>query len=141
MKKVLNVCLGIILGLNMLGCDIETEENFHFVTLPIVAADVPETFTLDGFHNIDVTYIRPDDCTFFEGFDVSAGNNGLRNIVAIGSTLTQQVCTQQVDSVSAVFTVNAQFNGTYNLRFYTGNDENGNPEYLEYEIPVVDGNN
>lgn len=141
MKKGIVLFASFIVLLTMLSCELETEENFHFVALEVIAAEVPESFTLNNSHNINVTYIRPNDCTFFEGFDIGQGQDGLRTIAAIGSTLTEQECTQQIDSVQAVLTVNAVFNGTYTLRFYSGSDDDGMPEYIEYEIPVVDGSN
>lgn len=138
MKKGIVLIASLIFGLILVGCELETEENFHFVALEVVEAEVPDNFTLNGLHPINVTYLRPDDCTFFEGFDIVQGENGLRNIAAIGSTLTDRECNQQIDSVQAVLTVNAVFNGTYTLRFYAGSGEDGSPEYIVYEVPVVD---
>ena len=120
------------------GCDLDTGENFHFKPMEITAADVPDSFVLNQTHNILVTFLRPDDCTFFQGFDVTTEAGGIRNIVAIGSVLTDRSCNQEEESVSETFTITAIENNDYLLRFYTGSDANGAPQYLTFEVPVLE---
>ncbi len=55
------------------SCDLDDDDaqNFHFTTLTVLEADVPESFELNETYDIEVTYLRPNSCTFFEGFDVT----------------------------------------------------------------------
>ena len=140
MKKILALFLLVFCGLNFSGCELDTGENFHFVSLEITSADVPENFVLDRTHNIRVTYSRPDSCTFFQGFDVFAETGGLRTITAIGSVFTEEDCAQQQESVTGTLTITAILQESYTLRFYTGVDADGNPQYLEYVVPVIEEN-
>lgn len=138
MKRIYAIALLLVFVWSFSGCEIDSGENFHFKALEIIEADVPENFVLNQSHNIPVTFIRPDDCTFFQGFDVASEAGGIRTIVAIGSVLTEEDCNESEESVSETFTINAIVGGTYSLRFYTGDDANGNPIYLEYEVPVME---
>lgn len=135
MKKVLAI-FSIAVLLTFYGCDIESQENFQFVTLKIIAVDLPESFEHNTEHNIQVTYERTNNCTFFEGFDVFEKNSNTHEIVAIGSLLEQEECNLENDGVNASFKFTALNIGAYTLRFYSGDDEDGNPIYLEYVVPV-----
>lgn len=138
MKKALSIFL-IVVGTSLFtGCDIDTGENFHFVSLKVVEASIPEHFLLNQSHNIEVSFVRPDDCTFFEGFDVFSDTGGLRTIVPIGSVLTNQDCSSQEENLTGILTLTAIEEEQYTLRFYAGEDADGNAEYIEYVVPVVD---
>ena len=138
MKRIVRVIFWVVFVLSVQGCAIDSEQNFHFVTLRIVDAEVPETFDLNGVYDIQVTYARPNGCTFFEGFDVFPVENTIRNIVAIGSEFDdgETACTQAVENVVADFRFEVLYEGTYTFRFYNGDDAEGNPIYLEYDVQV-----
>ena len=122
------------------GCDIDSEENFNFITLEIVDVELPETFDFNATYDIKVYYRRPDDCHFFQGFDVFTADESTLNIVAIGRELSGETCTTTNDEIEATFTFRVLFSNTYTLRFFSGEDQNGDPIYLEYQVPVVLGN-
>jgi len=135
MRKVL-AFLSIAIVFSFYGCDISSDENFQFITLKITSVVLPASFEQNATHDIQVTYERPDNCAFFEGFDVFEGDSNTRSIVAIGSLLEQDDCILLEDEVEASFQFTAVNSSPYTLRFYSGDDENGNPVYLEYLIPV-----
>lgn len=138
MKRIFSVVSLFALILSFQGCSLDDEQNFHFVTLQILEAEVPESFDLHEIYTIQVTYMRPNGCTFFEGFDVTATDNTTRNIVAIGSQITDEdtTCSDIVENVTAEFRFEVLYTGTYTFRFFNGNDEAGNPMFLEYEVEV-----
>lgn len=141
MKKGFAFILALVIGLSFSGCELETGENFHFVSLEITDADVPDNFVLNGVHNIEVTFTRPDECTFFQGFDVFPDENGVRTIVAIGSVLTdEESCALTQDSMTGTLTITAIIEESYTLRFYAGVDAEGNQLYLEFFVPVIEEN-
>lgn len=138
MKRVLKViflfsCISL-LG----GCDIESSgSNFKFVTLRIVDVELPESFDINGFYDIQVTYERPNGCTFFEGFDVTRVDQNTRDVVAIGTEfIDDMACTQAIEEVVANFQFEVVYSGPYTFRFFNGTDANGNPVYLEYVVEV-----
>ena len=134
-RKLLSIAAFLAL-IFIVGCEIEPEENFQFVPLEVVSADVPEAFVLNAQHNIEITFRRPDNCTFFHDFDISVESSSERNIVVIGSSLTQSNCSESNDEGNATLRFTAIENTTYTFRFYTGIDQSGDPIFLEYIIPV-----
>ncbi len=137
MKGGFILTLVLALSMVLVGCELDTGENFHFEALEVTEAAVPESFTLNRTHVIQVEFLRGDDCTYFEGFDVFEESGGVLNIVAIGSVLTNEDCTAVNDTLSSALSVIASFDGLYRLRFYAGETEDGTRDYLEYEVPVV----
>ncbi|MCL6266694.1 hypothetical protein [Flagellimonas myxillae] len=139
MKKAIMLIMlfGTVLLFN--ACNLDDGQNFRFTTLSIVDAQVPEFFELNQRYSIEVTYIRPDACTFFEGFDVARTAQTDRDVVVIGSVLTDDTaCAQLAEEVKASFDFNVLYSGEYHFRFYTGQDEEDNSEFLEFIIPVMD---
>ncbi|MEO0572028.1 MAG: hypothetical protein AAF039_10020 [Bacteroidota bacterium] len=141
MKRIFATALVLLCGLVFYNCELDTGENFHFVSMEITEADVPDFFELGGSHNVEVNFTRPDDCTFFQGFDVFFEENGRTTVVAIGSVLTDEDCALSEESLTGVLTITAEDVDFYTLRFFTGEDADGNLQYLEYQVPVVDGIN
>lgn len=119
------------------GCELDSGENFHFVNLEVASATFPETFIRGNTHEIVVSYRRPDDCTFFEGFDVLTPDSNTRNVVAIGSVLTNDDCNTTDDQVEATLYFTVLYDETYLFRFYSGRDSAEQPIYLEYEVEVA----
>ncbi len=131
------ILIGIVLlavGIN--SCDNDDGVNFHFAALQVVAAEVPESFDLNGQYQITVTYNRPDDCTFFEGFDVVEEATTTRNVVVVGSVITDRECNEKLEEVEATFNFVVLHNQDYLFRFWQGEDENGDAQYLEIEVPI-----
>lgn len=126
-----------LLGFSFYGCEIEPGENFHFTTLSITAAELPEEFVLDQVYDIPVTLMIPDGCTSFEGFDSTIGIGNTRTVVAIGTVASDVSCTQAVEMVEESFQVSIIYTDTYVFRFYQGESSSGEAEYLEFSIPVV----
>ncbi|MFS4415372.1 hypothetical protein [Maribacter sp. 2307ULW6-5] len=138
-KKI--TLLGGLLALLLLfgGCSLEDDgPNFHFATLEITGADLPESFVLSQTYRINFTYLRPDSCTFYDYPDVRKphGEN-TRNVVAIGLVRTDATDCEVLNvEETASFDFSVIFEEPYLFRFFTGEDENGEPEYLEVTVPV-----
>ena len=135
--KHLRLWLGLVLVLGLTGCDIDNDDvNYHFVPLQITSVDLPESFELNATYEVSVTFIRPNTCVFFEGFDIRNTDITVRNVVAIGSELEDQECAQVVEEVTATFNFLVLYTDTYVFRFWTGEDEDGVSEYIEITVPV-----
>ena len=139
MKRIIHLRWMVILflGFGLYGCEIESRENFHFTTLSATAADLPEEFVLGEEYEIPVSLLLPDGCTSFEGFESTIGIGNTRKVVAIGVVQTDQACTQAITMEDHSFQISVTFTDTYHFRFYQGQSESGEAEYLEYSIPVV----
>ncbi|WP_255443960.1 hypothetical protein [Robiginitalea sp. SC105] len=119
------------------GCDISDDGmSYHFVTLEITAVDMPESFQLHESYEIGVTYALPNGCTNFEGFDVTSEGTAVRRVVAIGSEFPEENCTGPARELQTSFQFTCRYYEPYLFRFYSGEDESGNPRFIEVEVPV-----
>ncbi len=137
MKKTLLILL-CFLAVPLGSCSLEDDDNtnFNFVTLRIIDAELPESFMLNTSYTIKVTYLKPNGCTFFEGFDVSQIDLTTREVVVIGSEFQDTACTQQVEEVETTFDFFVIYTDDYLFRFWTGENAEGEQEYLEFVVPV-----
>ncbi|WP_299533809.1 hypothetical protein [Ulvibacterium sp.] len=136
MKRYLVILYSLLAVLGLSSCNLGDDgPNFHFTALQITSAELPESFNLNETYEIKVTYVRPDGCTFFEGFDLAKPDVTVRNVVAIGSVRTDQTCTAAVEEEEATFIFVVLFDEPYTFRFWQGT-EDGMDEYFEVEVPV-----
>ena len=141
MVKILRFSALLLLALSIGGCSLEDEEqNFHFVTLSIVEAQMPESFELNETYTINLTYIRNNSCTFFEGFRVEEPDTNTRDIIAVGTEFTDEPCTEATEMGTATFNFTVLNEGTYTFRFFHDFDVNEEPVYIEYQIEVTPDN-
>lgn len=137
MKRFWNVLPAYLFALLLLGCNVNDDDlNYHFVTLGITEVEVPESFQLNETYEIGVTFLKPNDCTSFEGFDVRTEGGTVRRVVAIGAEFEGQACDGGAEEARASFQFICLYDEPYLFRFYTGNDADGNPQYIEVEVPV-----
>lgn len=126
----------LVLGLN--SCSIEDDgPNFHFTALEIVSAELPESFDLNSTYVITVDYLKPNSCTFYEGFEVAIEELTVRNVVAVGTVRTDiAACTEAIVEETATFNFKVIYTDPYTFKFYTGDNVEGQPEYMEVIVPV-----
>jgi len=137
MRNKLTFSLLFLAALTFLGCSLDDDENFHFVAFPITSVEMPETFAINETYEIKVTYTRASDCAYFEGFDVVKEDQTTRNVAAIGSMLSDsEDCQEVLQEVETSFNFIVLYDQNYLFKFYTGEDENGEAQYLEIEVPV-----
>lgn len=137
MRKKL-VLLAVFIALINNGCSIEDDDaNFYFTALEIVDAELPESFDYNKTYEILVNYIKPDSCTNYEGFDVVKDLLTVRNVVAIGSVRTDKDnCTVESIEQTASFNFKVIYTDPYTFKFYTGDNSEGEAQYLEVVVPV-----
>ncbi len=135
-KDTVKVLL-ILAFLGMNSCnDDDNGSNVAFKKLQILEVELPDSFNQGELYEIQVSYVRPDGCTYFQGFDVYPKDTSVREVVAVGVTYSDQLCTQEVTEVTDSFLFRVVYDQPYTFRFYKGEDTNGDPEYLEVEVPV-----
>ena len=136
MKRLVLLFAMVVSCLLVGSCSDDDDANFHFTALKALRAEIPESFELNERYQISVTYERPDNCTFFEGFDVTSPDTTIRDVVVIGSVFTDRECTMQIEEVEVNFDFIVIHDQTYTFRFYEGDDENGEHQFFEIEVPV-----
>lgn len=119
------------------SCDIDDDVNYHFEALQVKSVEMPEAFDYGEIYNIKVTYFRPNNCTFFEGFDVVKEDLTTRKVVTIGTVIEdEEECTGSGEDLVATFNFEVLYDEPYIFRYWTGEDANGEPTYLEITVPV-----
>lgn len=138
MKKSLYVAMLLLVSLTFNSCSLDDDgPNFHFVPLQVSSVEIPAIFDLNEIYEIDVTYVLPDGCTYFEGFDVTKPELTTRDVVVVGAQRTDQdACIEVTNERVATINFEVLYNEAYLFRFWQGEDENGEPQYLEIEVPV-----
>lgn len=136
-KKMIRLlfCTGVLLG----GCSLDDDDgqNFHFATLKITNVVVPDSFELNETYEVLVDYNLPNNCSFFDGFEVTQEDTTVRNVVAIGSVRTDQAgCTEETIEGQASFNFTVIHNQPYTFRFYQGESAEGEHVFLEVDVPV-----
>lgn len=140
MKRLFVMLCATTLAVVSVSCSIDDDQtNFKYATLETVGASLPDTFELGRVYKIDVKMLRPDECTFSETFDVRrdfTDSTNIRTVAAIGIVLDQADCAAVNDSIQDSFQFEVLYSNPYLFRFYTGDDANGEAEFLEIEVPV-----
>ena len=113
--------------------------QFNVEFLPVDSVDVPESFAMGNTYQIKVHYKRPTDCYFFNGFYYEEDGDAL--LVAVQTLVIQDaVCEPLTEPESAIFEFECSPNytsSTYLFKFYKGDNEAGDPTYIEVEVPVM----
>lgn len=120
------------------GCSVDndTRTTFTYELVPTVAVQIPDTLVYQNTYNFEITFERPTQCHFFEGFNYEKDGN-TRLIGVINGIFDNPEC-EPLDTVTAVANLNfiAERNDFYIFKFWQGENENGEPIFLTKEVPV-----
>lgn len=136
MKK--NLILSFIL-LSLGSCTLDNDvDDFQLEILPIESVDIPESFTMGQTYPITVSYYVPTTCHLFKEFYYDRKNN-VRTVAVIDYKYLNKNC-QELENrlVEATFNFQVTSNGSYVFKFWQGEDENGENQYLTIEVPVIE---
>ncbi|TAI48510.1 hypothetical protein [Flagellimonas allohymeniacidonis] len=123
--------------LGLMGCgDDDGSTGFQFVLLEVTEANFPDAFTVGEVYSIEVTYLNPDACTFFETFDIIGTGQTERQVIPIASRFPEEACTLDIEERTATFEFEVFYDQLHVFHFFTGRDSNGESQFLTYEIPV-----
>ncbi|WP_338732193.1 hypothetical protein [Mangrovimonas cancribranchiae] len=134
MKKT----LAILLILLTFSCSVEDDspETYHEI-LPVESAIVPDEFELNEVYDIQLTYIRPTNCHAF--YDIYYAKSENERTVAIISTVFPNDACETIDAELEIsFNFKPTETGSYIFKFWQGEDDNGEDEYMIVEVPVVE---
>jgi hypothetical protein len=137
MKKLFALSLMLIF---MSSCSLndDNEANYNFEILPVASVDIPSEFTLGETYPITVTYLKPTSCHVFKEFYYSKKLNE-RTVAPITLVYQNDNCqTLENTTEEATFNFIVTSNGSYVFKFWQGEDEAGEDQYLIIEVPVVE---
>ena len=140
MKNLLVLCLTLIL---FASCSVDDDgTNYSLEVLPVESVDIPTEFSLGEVYPITVSYFRPSTCHSFREFYYLKENNE-RTVAPINYVFEHEIeqngCTNLEDNlVEETFNFIVTSNGSYIFKFWQGEDNNGEDQYLIIEVPVIE---
>ncbi len=133
MEKIFFVIFILLLTVS---CSDDDSSNYHYELLSVEEADVPNEFVYGQIYYITVKYIRPTECYVYNDvlyeYDYDA-----RNIAVISTVVEDNNCEVIDSDEELTIRVQALQTTPYIFRFWQGDDDDGNPIYLEIVVPVV----
>lgn len=137
MKKILCVVALVFASLSFTGCSLDDGSTIKYVPLTVISAEVPDSFELGQVYEITVTYLNPNNCTIFEGFDIHKHELTTREVYPIGAeVMGDNDCQEIATEVERTFNFEVIYDQDYVFQFWTGQDANGVDEYIEIDVPV-----
>lgn len=136
MRRLFLAFILVVIATIGISCNKDDAQTIEFHALQIIDADLPESFAFNSTYEITVTYVKPDDCTYFEVFDVAPKDTTTREVVAIGSMYVDQQCAQVATEKQQSFLFEVKYDQPYLFRFWQGTDADGEPTFLDIEVPV-----
>lgn len=138
MKKL--ILLGLVIA-SFWSCSVDdsVNEDFHFEILPIRSVDMPEFVSYNNVYTIDYTYVKPSTCyTYSDLYYVAEGEFRTVAVINRVDTSPNAICEPlNEEIVESSFTFLVENNaGTYIFKFWQGENEDGQDEYLVFEVPI-----
>ncbi|WBU90758.1 hypothetical protein [Cellulophaga omnivescoria] len=139
MKKSLSILMLLVISFSFNACSLDDDDNtnFKYVNLKVLSAEVPESFDFGERYTIYVTYAKPNACTYFEGFDIHKHQLTEREVYPIGTELIgNDNCQASTEEVEVNFDFEVIYKEDYLFKFWTGQNEDGEDQYIEFTVPV-----
>ncbi|TYA74080.1 hypothetical protein [Seonamhaeicola marinus] len=136
MKRVIMLCLAFVC---FASCSVDDDNvNFSYEILPVESVDIPTEFTLGEVYPITISYFRPSTCYAFNDFYYLKELNE-RTVAPINYVFDRDDC-ETLDNVLVEQTFNfiVTSNGSYTFKFWQGEDNDGESQFLTIEVPVVE---
>ena len=140
MKKVVLLSL-LMCAFWSCSVDDRISDDYRVEILPIRSVlNMPESVNYNNSYTITYTYEKPTSCHNYS--DLYYLSEGVYRTVAVINTVLNETetntCEPLVDEIiERSFNFHVQNNaGTYIFQFWLGEDENGEDQYLIYEVPI-----
>ncbi|AOW21035.1 lipoprotein [Urechidicola croceus] len=137
MKRYILILVAI---LSLSSCSLDDDSDslsFYPTLVAIDDAVVPEEFQLGESYEITIDYTLPNACYSFNDIYYEYDQN--TRIVAVRVLVTNDTsCTQATIEEQYTFTVQVTQTEPYVFKFWQGEDNQGNNQYLIVEVPVVE---
>ncbi len=137
MKNI--VVISILLCI-LVGCSTDDAPTFFFEITPTdTVGNIPDHFVAGQADTLQVTYRRPSTCHGFDGFEINKDGT-VREIAVITKVVQgRSSCTDLENDVRiAPLIIRPEEIGEIILRFFAGNDQNGNPTFMTFNVPIIE---
>lgn len=131
-----NYVILLLAVLTFISCSDDDDDEYHFEYVPVLSADVPEEFEFGKTYQLRVQYELPNSCYYYYSFDYIY-DGASRIIAPIALVNDTDVCEEVTSEGEFILFVTASQSEPYLFQFWQGEDEDGEPIYLEIEVPVI----
>lgn len=124
-----------LLALFILSCSLDENQSVSYLPVPIESVSMPESFVQGQTYQIDLTYLKPNNCySFHDIYFVKEDNT--RTVAIINAVLDSGNCQTSGAEIETSFNFIVNDTGSYIFKFWQGEDNQGEDIYLTIEIPV-----
>lgn len=119
------------------SCDISDDNQIRvqLVAVGVTDVEIPDPFVFGQNNDIILRYNNPSTCHRFEGFKIDQNLN-VFEVTVFTNFIDEAVCESNNLPTEQTLPFLARSNGTVVFKFFTGFDDNGEREFLEYEVDV-----
>lgn len=136
MKRLLILLFALA---TLFSCSVgDDSPNTYMEILPVESATLPDEFERGEVYEISLTYLRVSNCHTFS--DIYYTKEANKRTVAIVATVfvNNENCISSNDELETSFNFEVTNSDSYIFKFWQGEDEYGEDQYLIVEVPVVD---
>jgi hypothetical protein len=136
MKKIFFVLSFLFL---LTGCstDDEPQPRLVYELVPIVSTNLPEQFERGKTYELLFTYSLPTPCHNYKAINVEPLEDGSTGVGVLAYYDANKTCEEQARTAETGFNFVAGQEEFYIFKFWQGQNEQGENQFLSVEIPVV----
>ncbi len=145
MKKLILLCTVVFI---FISCSMDDGRRVDFTLefIPVTNVTVPEYFERGQTYDITVTYKRPTDCHYFDGFYYDREGNPSGNVwvvaaqaIVLSNFSCESLSLIEGEQASFQFICDPQYaHNECVFKFFEGEDEDGNQRFREVVVPVAE---
>ena len=130
----------ILILLAVSSCSVSDDgPDYYYEFMPVESVTIPESMVVNNTYEIGMTYMRPNSCYIYSDIYYSYDDLTTRTVAIICSVYDSSYGCDSLDYPEYEVTYNFKPTevGTYTLKYWQGEDENGEDQYLIIEVPVT----
>lgn len=130
--------LGLLLVFSSCSIDDQPTPQLVYELVPIVSTNLPEEFVAGETYELLFTYSLPTSCHNYKGINVEPLEDGSMAVGVVSyRDPAAQKCLEEVRTAETGFEFVAGAEEFYIFKFWQGQNEQGENQFLTVEIPVV----
>lgn len=121
------------------SCNIDDNNEYAYNEfLPIEEAILPDEFERGEVYEIVLSYLRPTTCHAYNDIYYLIDGNE-RMVAVVGTVFEGSFACEPLDAIlETSFNFKVGDEDSYLFKFWQGEDDNGDSQYLIVEVPVAD---
>src|SRR5690554_2334087 len=136
MRKIILIVTLFLSGIFMLSClENERVDNIYYTMKPIDSVDIQAVNGLNEVTEIKTYYTRNSECEDFFNFDYK-GFDMERTVAIVTWNIDDVNCAEISEATHAILRFTPLNRGEYTFKFWKGNNDENQPEYIEMTIII-----